>query len=499
MTDSTMPGEAESLSRRNRRHRRQDIYRSTYRQRAVVLLVSGGFALMLMLAGAVWLISDLRLQRKESLVALSSWALLQVLEQQPEADASVNNVLRDIRQKPHADKTIRQLLDTNGSMIRTYLYPADMANSWQRNSTFDASDRDLLEAFSDYIHRNDMAVDGRGVADLSTPGRRHWTVAYAFTPDGRSARLVAASANDYFYSPRFRIEIAGAILLFTGLLLAFATRVLLHWQKQQIFAMLALERSHRVTRRTLRGRANFFTHMSHELRTPLNAVIGFSEMMNSEIFGPLLPRYKDYAGDILHSARHLLSVIDNILDLSKIESGRWVVERQTTTPGAIVESARRMTAVQAERCGVTLVIANRAAECWQNPLQADARVMTQALVNLLANAIAFTPPGGRVTVDCDRDIISGDMTLAVTDTGPGMSAAEAREALVPYVSRDSQTARSGRGTGLGLPLARAFARLHGGELRLHSQPGRGTQAILVLPADATSSAAPEDQPLRISA
>src|SRR3546814_2971293 len=88
----------------------------------------------------------------------------------------------------------------------------------------------------------------------------------------------------------------------------------------------------------------------------------------------------------------------------------------------------------------------------------------------LFRSIAFTPPGGRVTVDCDRDIISGDMTLAVTDTGPGMSAAEAREALVPYVSRDSQTARSGRGTGLGLPLARAFARLHGGELRLHSQP-----------------------------
>src|SRR3546814_6210821 len=102
---------------------------------------------MLMLAGAVWLISDLRLQRKESLVALSSWALLQVLEQQPEADASINNVLRDIRQSPHADKTIRQLLDTSGSMIRTYLYPADMANSWQRDSTFDASDRDLLEAF----------------------------------------------------------------------------------------------------------------------------------------------------------------------------------------------------------------------------------------------------------------------------------------------------------------------------------------------------------------
>src|SRR3546814_6648750 len=89
---------------------------------------------------------------------------------------------------------------------------------------------------------------------------------------GRSARLVAASANDYSYSPRFRIEIAGAVLLFTGLLLAFATRVLLHWQKQQIFAMLALERSHRVTRRTLRGRANFFTHMSHELRTPLNEI-----------------------------------------------------------------------------------------------------------------------------------------------------------------------------------------------------------------------------------
>src|SRR3546814_6520163 len=107
-----------------------------------------------------------------------------------------------------------------------------------------------MRHFSDYIHRTDMAADSHGVADLSTPGRQHWTVAYAFAPDGRSARLVAASANDYSYSPRFRIEIAGAVLLFTGLLLAFATRVLLHWQKQQIFAMLALERSPRVTRRS---------------------------------------------------------------------------------------------------------------------------------------------------------------------------------------------------------------------------------------------------------
>src|SRR3546814_16979745 len=100
-----------------------------------------------------------------------------------------------------------------------------------------------------------MAADSHGVADLSTPGRQHWTVAYAFAPDGRSARLVAASANDYSYSPRFRIAIAGAVLLFTRLFLAFATRVLLPSQKQQIFALLALERIHRVPRLPPRGPA----------------------------------------------------------------------------------------------------------------------------------------------------------------------------------------------------------------------------------------------------
>jgi len=459
--------------------RRRDIYHAAYRQRVVTLAASLLVALLLLLIGSIWIIDDLRAERRDSLTALSNWALLNIVEQQ-QRGSPVPATLADILRRGTRNATIRHILGAHPPVMRLLRYPDDLAVAWSDGGGFDQTDRDLLEAFSDFAHRGARPLHD-GVTMLLTPHRTRWTVAYIFAADGHSAELVAAQDRDAGNIPWYRLELVGLAGLTVGMLLLMLMRRLLRWQKQQIIAMLRAERAHRATRRMLRGRERFFTHMSHELRTPLNAVIGFSELMAGEAFGPLGARYRGYAGDVLHSARHLLAVIDNILDLSKIEAGRWILDPGATTPAAIAGDALRLTAIQAERGGIALAMLSRDSDAWRRQLHADARVLTQALVNLLANAIAFTPAGGSVTIDCRSDAATGDLVFVVADTGPGMSDAEARSALAPYVSRDSHLARTGRGTGLGLPLALAFARLHGGELRLRSRPGLGTEATLVLP------------------
>jgi PAS domain S-box-containing protein len=228
-----------------------------------------------------------------------------------------------------------------------------------------------------------------------------------------------------------------------------------------------------------RVKSAFLASMSHELRTPLNAVIGFAEIMATEVLGPIgSPRYAAYAKDILASGQHLLAVINDVLDLSKIEAGHAELREDMFDIAAETAAAMRLVEVRARNAGVSLALVEPEIA---PVLKGDAVRIKQVLLNLLSNAVKFTPEGGAVTVAiAQRE--SGDATVCVADTGIGMSAAEIEIALQPFRQIDNVHTRRHDGTGLGLPLAKAFVEMHGGRLEIESAQGVGTKITIVLPA-----------------
>ena len=227
-----------------------------------------------------------------------------------------------------------------------------------------------------------------------------------------------------------------------------------------------------------RRKSEFLAHMSHEIRTPLNAIIGFSQMISGQMLGPVgQPRYRDYAADILYSAEHLLSVINNVLDLSKVEAGKWSLDVAHVPVGELVEAACRLAAARAAHENVALDV--RAVPAVS--VLGDRRTLVQILLNLLINAIKFAGDDRSVTVACER-MRDGSVEFSIVDRGQGMTREDIERALRPFETASSVQARRRQDTGLGLPLARVFAELHEGALTLESAPERGTTARLYLPA-----------------
>ena len=228
-----------------------------------------------------------------------------------------------------------------------------------------------------------------------------------------------------------------------------------------------------------RAKSEFLATMSHELRTPLNAIIGFSEMIKDEVLGPKgAAKYREYATDIHFSGQHLLSIINDILDLSKVESGAEELREETIDVPKLLCSVDRLVRHRAEKGNIRL---EHDFPADMPGLTADKRKLKQILVNLLTNAIKFTESGGTVTLRawCRRD--SG-FVLQVTDTGIGIAATDIPKALSQFGQVDSDLNRKQMGTGLGLPLSKSLAELHGGSLDLQSQIGAGTTVTVRLPA-----------------
>jgi signal transduction histidine kinase len=226
-----------------------------------------------------------------------------------------------------------------------------------------------------------------------------------------------------------------------------------------------------------RSKTEFLANMSHELRTPLNAIIGFSDILIGQIFGPLSDaRYADYARDIRDSGLHLLTLINDVLDIAKVEFGKVELLEETVDIADVVESCLRLVRERALTAGVQL---DQTLAPTLPYLMGDARRLKQILLNLLSNSVKFTPAGGRVTVGASHD--ADGFRVTVEDTGIGIAAADLETALRPFGQIDSRLARKYQGTGLGLPLARSMAELHGGRLELRSAPGEGTTATLWLP------------------
>jgi PAS domain S-box-containing protein len=242
--------------------------------------------------------------------------------------------------------------------------------------------------------------------------------------------------------------------------------------------------------RASRAKSAFLANMSHELRTPLNAIIGFSEVISNAEFGPIVPaRYREYIADILASGRHLLAVINNILDMSRIEAGRESLDEAELDLSETVTSCVRMVDALTMAGDVSVSVdSGFASVC----LRADALKLRKIFLNLLSNAVKFTPAGGRVGLSVARDS-DGGIAVRIADSGIGMTAEAMCKALEPFGQADDSLGRRFNGAGLGLPLAKALVELHGGSLALESEPGVGTTVTVVFPAARVRGTGPSRQ------
>jgi len=227
------------------------------------------------------------------------------------------------------------------------------------------------------------------------------------------------------------------------------------------------------------AKSEFIANMSHELRTPLNAIIGFSEIIKDQMFGAdVWPRYVAYANDIHRSGTHLLEIINDILDLSKIEAGKLELKDERVDLGDIIKASLALISDRAEQSGVALI------SHVPNPppvIRGDERAIKQVLINLLSNAVKFTPIGGKISIEvrCDEQ---GSVHLVVQDNGIGMAAADIPKAMQAFGQLESSQTRKYAGTGLGLPLVKSLVEMHDGQFRLVSEVAVGTSAEVVLPA-----------------
>ena len=226
-----------------------------------------------------------------------------------------------------------------------------------------------------------------------------------------------------------------------------------------------------------RAKSEFLANMSHELRTPLNAIIGFSSIMQKGMFGDLNPKYAEYAGMVCDSGTHLLAIINDILDLARAESNKLELREEDIDIARVIALSSTIVREMADKAGVdydvTMVdVLPR--------VRADSAKLRQILINLLGNAVKFTPSGGKVSLSAEATP-DGGLVFRIADTGIGIPADKMDVAMAPFGQVDSRLARKYEGTGLGLPLTKRLVEMHGGTLEIRSEPGKGTIATVRLP------------------
>ncbi|NKB56518.1 MAG: hypothetical protein GKS00_09295 [Alphaproteobacteria bacterium] len=237
----------------------------------------------------------------------------------------------------------------------------------------------------------------------------------------------------------------------------------------------------RDVRAASQAKSEFLANMSHELRTPLNAIIGFAEIMESELVGPLgSPQYVGYAKDVRESGQYLLELINDILDLSKIEAGQLEANLEDVDLGKTMEVCLRMVKDQASESGLTMDL-NAIEEL--PPIRSNARMLRQIILNLLSNAIKFTPSEGRITVDIALDDATRSVAVQVKDTGIGIAENDISRVMRPFEQVESAQGNVHRGTGLGLPMTKSLVELLGGEFSIESDIDVGTIVTIHLPME----------------
>ena len=227
-----------------------------------------------------------------------------------------------------------------------------------------------------------------------------------------------------------------------------------------------------------KAKSEFLANMSHELRTPLNAIIGFSEIMEKSLFGPLgNQKYSEYASDIYESGNHLLDVINDILDMSKIEAGRVTLVKKHIQLNELMEDSLRIVSPAAQEKNIQFI-----KNGFDNfEVNADKRAIKQVLINLLSNAVKFTPKQGSITVDLERN--GQQIAFSIEDTGIGIPKSDIAKLGRPFEQVENQFSKSHKGSGLGLAISRSLIEMHGGDLNINSQLGKGTRVTCRLPND----------------
>jgi signal transduction histidine kinase len=252
-----------------------------------------------------------------------------------------------------------------------------------------------------------------------------------------------------------------------------------------------LRRAKQAVEEADRAKFEFLAKISHELRTPLNAIIGFSELIMHDVHGPASNNYRNYVEDIHVSGRHLLDIINDILDFAKAEAGKLLLQESEVDANEVVGALIRLIGPRAREAGLTV---NNLLPRDMPHLWCDERKLKQMLLNLLSNAVKFTPSGGRVDIGCSRD--ESGLTLSVQDTGVGIAKADLARVLQPFVQADNKLSRQQEGTGLGLALVKAMIEIHGGSFKLESEPGKGTTARLTLPPERILAEPVEDESVK---
>ncbi len=341
----------------------------------------------------------------------------------------------------------QRVVRINDSFIRIY--------GWSRD--------DLIgRSFTDLITPDEREMARRNHDEFMRSGIRSSGEMKLIRKDGNIANaLFTTAALELSHSRRFQVTTIMDITL---------------RKQMEMTLRLAKEQADAANQ----AKSTFLANMSHELRTPLNAIIGFSEMMMKETFGPLgNDKYGEYLGDIHLSARHLLEIINEVLDMSKIEAGRVDLDEEDFNIHHLITAVIRMMDSRAFSSGLKI---NEHVKPDLPPLYADSRLVRQILINLLGNAVKYSNAGGIIDITA---LITeqGHMQLIVADTGMGIPRERIQEALEPFGQVNKPAESSGvQGTGLGLPLAKAMAELHGGTLYLESDVGKGTSVTVEFPA-----------------
>ncbi|HEV2011310.1 MAG TPA: ATP-binding protein, partial [Candidatus Limnocylindria bacterium] len=313
---------------------------------------------------------------------------------------------------------------------------------------------DATAAGDEYPHSQAAAIRGDHRAVLAAPLIR----------DGKPLGVIVLRRRDARPFSERQVELVETFADQAAIAIA---NVRLFKEIQQKSAQLEVANRHKT---------EFLANMSHELRTPLNAIIGFSEVLQQRMFGELNDQQADYLEDIKSSGQHLLTLINDILDLSKIEAGRMELEAAPFSLIAALNNAVTLVRERAMSHGIRLEL-EVAPEL--DTMVADERKLKQVVVNLLANAVKFTPDGGTVSLRAARE--NGEVRLAVHDTGIGIAPEDQQRIFEEFQQATHQTEKSREGTGLGLSLSKRMVELHGGTISVDSAPGKGSTFTVALP------------------